>query len=194
MHDPRPHLWVFAGPNGAGKSTLAAKYLRNRLPIVNPDVIAARISEDDPQSPAILEAGKIALRQRSELLAAKQPFAIETTLSGNSEIRLMRDAANAGYKVNLAFVGIESALISQGRVTHRVSLGLHFVPSDDIIRRYPRSMENLPIAMRLAARSILLDNTGEGFRLLLIREQGRKPTVAKKLPAWLVRAVLEDLR
>jgi len=74
MRDKRPQLSVFAGPNGAGKSTLAAKYLRNRLPIVNPDVIAARISEDDQHSPAILEAGKIALRQRSALLAVPSPL------------------------------------------------------------------------------------------------------------------------
>jgi predicted ABC-type ATPase len=106
----------------------------------------------------------------------------------------MRDASDAGYKVNLAFVGIESASVSQWRVTHRVSLGLRFVPSDDIIRRCPRSMENLTIAMRLADRSILIDNTGEGFRLLLIRDQRRKPTVAKRLPQWMLKAVPEELR
>ena len=194
MRDSRPQLWVFAGPNGAGKSTLAAKYLRNRLPIVNPDVIAASFGPGDPQSSAILEAGKIALRQRSALHGARVSFAIETTLSGNSELRLMRDAGSAGYKVNLAFVGIDSASVSQWRVTHRVSLGLHFVPSDDILRRYPRSMENLAIAMRLADRSLLVDNTGEGFRLILVRDLGRKPTVANRLPKWAIAAIPEDLR
>jgi predicted ABC-type ATPase len=194
MNDLRPQLWVVAGPNGAGKSTLAAKHLRNRLPIVNPDVIAANFSDNDPRSPAILEAGKIALRQRSALLAARESFAIETTLSGNSEIRLMRDAGSAGYKVNLAFVGIQSAIVSQGRVTHRVGLGLHFVPSDDIVRRFPRSMENLSVAMKLSDRILVFDNTGEGFRLLFILDQGRKPTVVKRLPAWMLNAVPEDLR
>jgi predicted ABC-type ATPase len=194
MPDSPPQLWVFAGPNGAGKSTLVARYLRDRQPVVNPDVIASDIGQDDLSSPAILEAGRIAIRQRFALVAGGHSFAIETTLSGNSEIRLMRDANNAGYKVNLVFVGVRSALLSQRRVDHRVSLGLHFVPPEDIVRRYPRSMENLAVAMRLANRSLLVDNTGEGFRLILIQRDGCTSTVAKKLPAWVIEAVPAELR
>jgi predicted ABC-type ATPase len=193
MANLRPQLWVFAGPNGAGKSTLAAKYLRSRLPIVNPDVIATEIG-GNPENPAVLEAGKIALRQRAALLADRKPFAIETTLSGNSEIRLMRDAAAAGYKVNLVFVGVQSALVSQGRVTHRVRMGLHFVPSEDIARRYPRSMENLAVAMRIAERTLVVDNTGEGFRILLIRSSGSMRSHGRTQPAWLLQALPPELR
>jgi len=193
MANTRPQLWVFAGPNGPGKSTLVAKHLRSRLPIVNPDVIAAELGGGSLNL-AVLGAGKIALRQRAALLADGMPFAIETTLSGNSEIRVMRDAAAAGSKVNLVFVGVQSALVSQGRVTHRVRMGLHFVPPEDIVRRYPRSMENLSVAMRIAERTFVVDNTGEGFRLLMIRRGGVTRTYGRKLPAWALDAVPPELR
>jgi predicted ABC-type ATPase len=194
MSNPTPYLWVFAGPNGAGKSTLVARYLRNRLPVINPDVIAVSLRADHPERSAVIKAAKIAIRERAVLLAARQSFAIETTLSGHSEIRLINDAVSAGYKVNLVFVGVNSAQISQSRVAHRVRMGLHIVPHEDIVRRYRRSMEHLAFAMKLATRSIVVDNTGKSFRLLLIRENGRAPTVAKKLPSWLIEAVPEEFR
>src|ERR1700679_1535661 len=128
MSNPTPYLWVFAGPNGAEKSTLVARYLRNRLHVINPDVIAVSLRASHPERSVVIEAAKIAIRERTVLLAARQSFAIETTLSGHSEIRLINDAISAGYKVNLVFVGVNSAQISQSRVAHRVRMGLHIVP------------------------------------------------------------------
>ena len=189
-----PHLWVFAGPNGAGKSTLVAKYLRQRLPIVNPDVIAVGLGGGGPNTSAAIEAGKIAIRQRAALLEAGESFAIETTLSGKSEIRLLHDAGLAGYKVNLVYVGVKSAQVSERRVAHRVARGEHFVPNEDIVRRYPRSMENLSVAMRLADRTWIVDNTGRPFQLLMIREHGATKIVARMLPQWVLTAVPEELR
>jgi predicted ABC-type ATPase len=193
MRDLRSQLWVFAGPNGTGKSTLAAKHLRERLPIVNPDVIAVELRREQQHATEI-EAGKIALLRRTKFLANRQSFAIETTMSGNSEMRLMRDAEASGYKVNLVFVGVDLPETSVARVAHRVRLGLHYVAPDDILRRYQRSMDNLSIAMQIAARTLIVDNTGKGFRLLYVRDQGRKATIAKRLPAWMRNAVPEELR
>lgn len=76
MNVQPPQLWIFGGPNGAGKSTIVRRYLRGRLPIINPDIIAAEISSGT--AAPIIEAGKIALRQRAELLSARTSFAIET--------------------------------------------------------------------------------------------------------------------
>jgi hypothetical protein len=55
-------------------------------------------------------------------------------------------------------------------------------------------MENLPIAVRLADRSVVVDNTGRGFRLLRIRRGGVTRTYGRKLPTWLLEAVPPDLR
>lgn len=80
-----PTLWIIAGPNGAGKSTLVADVLRARwprLPIINPDDIAAQ--SDAPHSS--ISAGRIALARQQQLLAGRQSFAVETTLSGSSTL------------------------------------------------------------------------------------------------------------
>lgn len=73
-------------------------------------------------------------------------------------------------------------------------MGQHNVPLDDIQRRYYRSMENLPVAMRLADRSVVVDNTGRGFRLLLIRRNGVSRTYGRNLPAWALQSIPPELR
>lgn len=106
----------------------------------------------------------------------------------------MREASAVGYKVNLVFVGVKSSTVSQWRVAHRVRMGLHDVPLEDIVRRFDRSMSNLAIAMRIAHRTFVVDNTGRGFRLLLARERERTRITARILPAWAIQAIPEDLR
>jgi predicted ABC-type ATPase len=75
-----------------------------------------------------------------------------------------------------------------------VRIGQHDVPPDDIQRRYYRSMENLPIAMRMAERTVVVDNTGRGFRLLMIRRGDLTRTYGRKLPAWALDAIPQELR
>lgn len=190
----RPQLWVFAGPNGAGKSTLADRHARDRMPIVNPDNIARELPRAPSGGLDEREAGKRAIIERTRRLAAGETFAFETTLSGNSELKLMRDASATGYKVNLVYVGIPSANASAFRVSERVAGGGHDVAREDTDRRYPRTMGNLPLAMAIADRSFVFDNSGERHRLVLIREAGRTRFEAAAFPAWATRALPTDLR
>lgn len=169
----RPQLWVFAGPNGAGKSTIADQYAKDRLAIINPDNIARELPRTPTGALDEREAGKRAIQERTRRLGAGESFGIETTLSGNSELKLMRDASTAGFKVNLIYVGIPSAEASAIRVAERVTVGGHNVSRDDTDRRYARTMGNLPEAMRIADRSFILDNSGKRHRLLLTRENDR---------------------
>lgn len=184
----RPQLWVFAGPNGAGKSTLAERFMKDRLPIVNPDVIARDLPRKPDGRLAEAEAGRQAIEQRSAYIAAGQSFAFETTLSGASELRAMQAALNAGYKVNLVFVGLDATVLSQGRVGERVAKGGHDVPADAIERRYRRAMEALPKAAVLAERVILFDNSGSSHKLVLVYEDGQARHHAS-LPGWAARAL-----
>lgn len=105
----KPQLWVFAGPNGAGKSTLAAKYIAGRIPIVNPDVIALDIAPGNVDPSVMLRAGRLAIEERRSFLAAGATFAMETTLTGQGELRFMQAAREQNYKVNLVFVGLARA-------------------------------------------------------------------------------------
>ena len=180
----KPQLWVFAGPNGAGKSTIADRYAAARVPVVNPDNIARTLPADVGGEARAIQSGRLAVRERAALLGAGQSFAIETTLTGHSELDLMRAAACAGFKVNLVYVGLRDVQHSIGRVLERVARGGHDVPLADLLRRFDRSLANLPEAMQLADRVILIDNSGKRRQLVLSREGGRVKYAAPSPPGW----------
>lgn len=185
----KPQLWVIAGPNGAGKSTLADRYIAGRIPVINPDNIAYANPGMSP-----IQAGKLAIAQQNQLLAARASFAWETTMSGKRELHLMTEAKAAGYKVNLVFVGIRDPSASLLRITQRVAAGRHDVPPADVQRRFQRCMENLPGALQLADRALVFDNSGERRRLVLSQELQQTKRIAPNLPKWLVDALPSTIR
>ncbi|UTW51915.1 zeta toxin family protein [bacterium SCSIO 12827] len=190
----KPQLWVFAGPNGAGKSTFAARHVAGRIPIVNPDFIAQELPPGPSATATLLRAGRLAIEQRGRFVDKGQTFAMETTLTGQGELRFMRAARAAGYKVNLVFIGLARPEDSYSRVLGRVQAGGHSVPLADIERRFSRSLAHLPDAMRTAHRSFVLDNTRDRFRLMLVRERQTTRFVNRALSAWVKNAVPTGLR
>jgi len=187
----RPQFWVFAGPNGAGKSALVARFrVRERIPVVNPDTIAQRLDRANADTPSVmLRAGRLAAVERRTLILARQNFGMETTLTGHSELRIMADAREAGYKVTLVFLGLADVFTSLARVRERVARGGHNVPPAIVQRRYARSLAHLPAAIGFADRCFVLDNTGRRHRLLLTIDGGQVRHVSRDLPGWLRRAV-----
>ncbi|MBW8067788.1 MAG: AAA family ATPase [Ferrovum sp.] len=182
-----PQFWVVAGPNGAGKTTVADRWLAPRIPVVSPDSIAA----SHGLSP--IQAGKAAVREADRLLAAGENFAIDTTLAGNRELTLMKRAADAGYKVNLIFISVRSLELCQTRILERIDGGGHAVPPSDVARRYQRSLDHLAVAIDLADRVFVLDNTGKKRRLLFSIEHGRVKHLSNRLPAWANAAIPSHL-
>ena len=147
-----PGMWIVAGPDGAGKATLVSRRLANHLPFVNPDEIAF----DLPRVAGQLDqrrAGEIAIERRRALLASGETFAIETTLTGSSALRLMHPAKAMGFRINLAFVGLSNVELSGARVLDRVAKGGHAFPNSDLMRRLPASLLNLGIAAKVADRT-----------------------------------------
>jgi predicted ABC-type ATPase len=189
----RPQLWVFAGPNGAGKSTLADRFVHDRIPIVNPDNIARDLPRNSDGGLAELGAGKLALRERGVRLQAGETFGFETTLSGGTELKAMRNAKAAGYKVNLVYVGVSDPAISMARVFERVRRGGHDVDDRAVARRYAASMSQLSAAMAIVDRTIVFDNGGRRHRLLLVRDAERV-RLASTLPVWAQEAIPIELR
>ncbi len=180
-----PQLWVVAGPNGAGKSTLTRRYLEGRLPIVNPDIIAQELDPADSTRARVrLQADREAIQRQEAFLTQGTDFALETTLSGNRELELMRRAREMGYKVALVYIGIDTPGLANVRVTQRVAEGGPHVPPEDIARRYRRSMTNLTTALQIVDRVFVLDNSGRRRRLLLSMERGQVKRRSRNLPRW----------
>src|SRR5262245_9880721 len=123
------------------------------------------------------------------LLTQGVDFAVETTLSGNRELSLLRRAGEAGYKVTLVYIGVNSPDVSLGRIAQRATEGGHQVPTADVDRRYARSMVNLGPALRHVDRAYVLDNTGQRYRLLLSMEGGRVKHLSRQLPSWIQTAL-----
>ncbi|WP_038369395.1 zeta toxin family protein [Brackiella oedipodis] len=181
----RYKLLIVGGPNGAGKSTLVKKLkLRSRMPLVNPDDIAVQLGCSN------IAAGKIALERREHLLKKKTSFAIETTLTGNIEKRLVKQAKSLGYQVDLIYVGINSPAVSNRRVKQRVLCKGHDVPQADVFRRYHRSMFQLEAYIADCDRAFIFDNSGRKHKLIISINRGKIKVRRNQLPIWSVKYVL----
>lgn len=145
-------ICIIGGCNGAGKSTLARELLP-RLGIerfLNADLIAKGLSPVNPAL-AAFAAGRRLLEEASGLIEAGSSFALESTLSGKTYVKLLREARERGYRLVLHYIMIGSATQAVQRVRLRVLTGGHNVPEDDIRRRYERSVRHfvedyLPLA------------------------------------------------
>lgn len=99
----------------------------------------------------------------------------------------MSEARQRGYAVELIFVGIDNPQTNIERVSERVAAGGHYVPDDDVRRRYTRSMENLPRAVASADRVTVFDNSsiGRPIQVLLIKAEVISVLV-NDIPLWVV--------
>jgi predicted ABC-type ATPase len=168
MAQRQPRLYIIAGPNGSGKSTFARDFLAEfdpPLPFVNADDIARQLSPADVAK-AAAEAGRIALRRMNALLEAGASFALETTLSGYFQIGLAERAKQQGWEVRLTFMFLRSPGLNVRRVALRVSAGGHDVPTDDVIRRHGRSLENLWKLLHFCDQWSIFENSGPRARMI----------------------------
>ncbi len=144
MNCKQPTCYVIAGPNGAGKTTFALRYLPEMtgcMNFINADLIADGLSPLDPTK-VQMEAGKILLREIRSNVEKGEDFAFETTLSGRSYARLLKELRSKGWKTVLFYLWIPSARFSRARVLQRVEAGGHDIPAEAIARRYCRTVSN----------------------------------------------------
>ena len=98
----RPQLSVFCGTNGAGKKTLYRRFFDKEIDYVNPDNIKIAIQSESPHltdNALQIQAARQALTLRSSLVENRKTFVFETTLSGNSEITLIKKTKNLATKL-----------------------------------------------------------------------------------------------
>lgn len=131
---------VIGGANGTGKTTFAKSLIQERgLIFLNADEIAASLA-DQPQPN--LKAGRIFLKKLDELAASGENFILESTLAGRYLEAVFLKLKAAGYRLNLIYLFLENANDSIQRIQIRVRDGGHFIPDEDVIRRFFRSRQN----------------------------------------------------
>lgn len=154
-----PRLLVFAGPNGSGKSSVTVKVPTVGLYVNADDIKRTRGCTD-------LEAAQEAEKIRELLLARQKDFTFETVLSTSRNLDLLREAKKAGYSIMAVFVLTHDPEINVARVRQRAEAGGHPVPEEKIRSRYAKSLENLAALVRIADRTMILDNSGEKSELI----------------------------
>lgn len=169
-------VYIIAGPNGAGKTTFAREFLPNYADcrnFVNADLIAKGMSPFSPESAAI-RAGRLMLAEIDFLAKRRADFGFETTLSGRSYLKLIRELKERGYEAHFFYLWIPSAELALSRIKERVLRGGHDVPEDVVRRRFERSIKNFLVYYRaLADRWILFDNATASLSIVATQEQGQ---------------------
>jgi len=156
----KPRLVMFAGPNGSGKSTITPSFQAQvDFPsnYINPDEIALSLGGNIMER--AYEASAIAANYRNECIRNGDSFAFETVMSHPSKLALLEKARSAGFDITLVFISTKDPRYNITRVRDRVAKGGHDVPEDKIIARYHRTHTYLPIAISLAHRTYIFDNT-----------------------------------
>jgi len=168
---PTPTIYLIAGCNGAGKTTFAKEFLPKEvkcLRFLNADEIARGLSPFKPGASAV-RAARLLLQEIHDDIRRRQTFALETTLSGKTYIRLFRRARQLGYEIELHYLWLSSPMQAIARVRQRVQLGGHHVLAADIRRRFKRSLIHLlNDYLPLASRWAIWDNGGLSAKQLAI--------------------------
>lgn len=163
MRTITPKIVIIAGPNGAGKTTFAREFLpheANCPDFINADLIAAGLSPFKPEA-AAFRAGRLMLEQIHEKVGQNKSFAFETTLSGRTYVKLLRECRKRGYHIVLVFLSLPSADMAVVRVAARVTQGGHNVPEHDIRRRFASGLNNFhEVYKRIVDGWTLYDNSG----------------------------------
>lgn len=177
----QPQLVVFGGPNGSGKSTLYyakfANYDLSDLEYVNPD-------EYTKDKGSEVEGGKAAIKRRYYLIENQQSLVTETTLSGNSILRLLDSAKKADYVITLIYLCTSTPQLNIERVSQRVTRSGHHVKSEDIIRRYHSSLKNLAVVAGKVSFAHIYSSDFGVKRLFSMVDGVARSREGVDLPGW----------
>lgn len=193
MGQSKPVFYLLAGPNGAGKSTLyralvAAKTISSGVEFVNADIYeAAQLQHINNPQDRSEQARHWADARRAALLDAGKSFASETVFSHASKLALIEDAQAKGFLVMLLVVCLDQPERLLVRVAQRVAEGGHFVPPDRVLARYPRTVANLAVGVRLADVAMLYDSQGAevgAHTLVAVCRKDQTRVTVQLLPNW----------
>lgn len=133
---------IIAGANGSGKTTFARIFVEQyQFDFVNADEIASSVTPGDLNETNI-KAGKLFFKQIDKLIDEEKNLIIESTLSGRSLLNWIKKIKARGYFTKIIYVFLETPKMCIERIKDRVLKGGHFIPDNDVMRRYARSKKN----------------------------------------------------
>jgi predicted ABC-type ATPase len=183
-----PRLWIVAGPNGSGKTSTYdnadIEDFGRSVWIINPDALAKRIRDIEGLDlvPANVEAVQRIERWLYSSIDAHQTVGVETVLSTPKYRALVSAAKKRKFAIRLIYVLLNSAQLNIERVRLRVAKGGHDVPTDKIVQRRARSLEQLPWFLRESDDAWLFDNSGASPKLIGSKTKGKISLESNALP------------
>ena len=180
-----PRLWIVAGPNGSGKTSDNADIedFGRSVWIINPDQLSQRLCdiEDLDAFEANLEAVRRIERWLYTSIETHQTVGVETVLATAKYRRLVLEAKERKFTIRLIYVLLSSGQLNIERVRLRVAKGGHDVPSDKILARREKSLDQLPWFLAQADEAWLFDNSNAKPRLIGTKSKGRVKLAAGAL-------------
>ncbi|WP_315109969.1 zeta toxin family protein [Clostridium intestinale] len=176
---------IFAGVNGAGKTSIykSIYYEENKdEKRINTDEMVARVGswkDNNLQIQCAREAVKLIKQYISQGISFNQ----ETTFSGKSIIKNIKEAKSRGFYIVMNYVGVESPKIATERVRLRVSKGGHGIPDDTIERRYYDSLSNLNLAIELCDEINIYDNSNKFVEIINFKN-GELTWTDEEIASW----------
>ena len=120
------------------------------------------------------------------LLVSGASFCFETVFSHPSKIDFTARAKALGYTVIMVLIHLEQAELNAARVAQRVQEGGHNVPTEKLLKRIPRMLNQVKTAIPLGDEVRVLDNSSaeNPFRPLMTIKLGQVECHQHPLPAW----------
>ena len=114
------------------------------------------------------------LEQIHSLAERGVEFGFETTLSGRTYVKLLREMKKRGYLIHIFFLWISDVELALERISLRVRNGGHHIPQVIVRRRFGRSLPNfLRVYKPLVDSWTIFDNSGDVPKMIAFEESGK---------------------
>ena len=190
MNSNKKELIIIAGANGSGKTTFAKQLLKSfDYSYLNADEIAKELSPEDLTKSRI-SAGKKFFAKFETMVSKNKNIIIESTLSGKFLTKLINNLRKKDYMISIFFILVNTPEECIHRVKQRVLKGEHYIPDEDIIRRFNRGKSNFWKIYRFSVDFwCLIDNSSYNFDEVAVGIKDEYRIINKKLYKMFIRKI-----
>lgn len=159
---------IVAGAFGVGKSSF----------------IGALVPLKNSLGEIIADGDKTAVHLIQSCMDDGADFTLESTLSGENTLAVIKTAAEKGYRITLYYIAVSSAEESLHRISNRVRKGGKNVSAKEVMRSYLHRFDALPLILPYCDSARFYDNEN-GFRYVAEYRNGKVTHAENYRPDWL---------